>query len=562
MDRDSDLDGLSDAEEAILVPPTLANNGDSDSDGLPDKWEVDHHLLWAPQAGAPAGSSNDRDADPDLDGFTNWQEYWAATDPRSEARFSKPGDTANSNATPAAKAVARMLALVPAEGLRLVGQTVNDPATEYQADVANLAALVQIEKGTARWPAIISLSIESLNTALNISNSAPVGRAYANSGHLVVMKWAMWNPWTLASSGSQGTLGKVDIPALVDPSSANYNLAANVAARAVWMPWLDAVAAEFAKFIDPDFGGHPDNVIIFRPLSEMTGDWNWYGHRTREEYLGLWHFIFDYYTNTKHLNHLLWCHESAQSEHHYLIENGGIIKPGLNVNATPASDGITTGNSNTKPVPADYYYPGDEEVDIMGHNLYDNDWVLPNDLNAVFRSYPKIYAFPQAGVSTNKTTAILFDNLNYPNRIAASFPRASFFIPWSTFTTNGGSVTVHHAIRSNPNASLMMTDPRIITDSWMTAVQQWERNTHSPFTLPLSLNLTSNRGASNATYTIEASSDLIFWQPAAQAVGSVPWTVLPGFSSTPGNGGSVIFTDSALPEANPRRFLRLNVSEP
>ncbi len=566
MDRDGDLDGLSDAEEMALVPPSLANNADSDSDGLPDRWEKDNNLLW---------SVADSSADKDLDGFTNAEEYWAATDPSVAASY--PGKTANINATAATKAVAKMLALVPSKGKRLVGQTVNDASSEYQADVVALANLVQTETGTAHWPAIMSLTLEGVAVPVNITGIMPFAQSYLASGHLVVIKWAMWNPWTGGSVGSQGTLGQVDIPALVDPTSPNYNLAANVTARTTWLGWLDTVATEVAKLVDPAFGGHPDHVLIFRPMSEMTGDWDWFGHRTYDEYNALWHFIYNRFTNEKHLNHLLWCHESAQSEHHFLT-------------------------ASSKPVPADYYYPGDDEVDIMGHNFYDNDWVLPNDLNAVFRSYPKIYAFPQAGADTEKIGPVYFDNLNYPNRIAASFPRASFFIPWSTYTINGGNTTVHHAIISNPNASAMMTDSRIISDSWMTPWQQWAHNnlgtltapmegdtdhdgssdaleyalgtaalssTQQAFTViqgaantPLGLTFTRNLSATDATFTMEGSTDLSTWLPVAQATGPGAWSVLAGGSITQAVDGTVTFIDNVMPGAGARRFLRLGVVVP
>jgi Glycosyl hydrolase family 26 len=576
MEPDLDLDGLSDAEEAALVPPTLADNPDSDSDGLPDKWEVDHELLWAPSPGAPTDSSNDRDGDPDHDGYSHWQEYWAATDPNNEESF--PGNTANANATPATKAVARMLALAPSKGKHLVGQTVNDVTSEYQSCVVALADRVQADTGTARWPAIISLSIESLSQPVNFANSAPIGRAYATSGHLVVAKWAMWNPWTGGSVGSQGTIGQVDIPALVDPASANYNTPANLAARTIWLGWLDSVAVELAKFIDPAFGGHPDNVVIFRPMSEMTGDWDWFGHRTHQEYTALWHFIYHRFTVEKQLNHLLWCYESAQSEHHFL-------------------------NAASKPVPADYYYPGDAETDIMGHNFYDDDWVLPNDLNQLFRSYPKIYAFPQAGVDKNKADPDkLFDNLNYPLRIAASFPRCSFFIPWSTYTTNGGSVVVHQAIISNPNPSEMMTHPAMVTDGWMTPWQTWAHthlgtlaapmigdtdhdglgdvleyalgtpplapnignavSIHLPDPAgPLDLTFSRNPTATDADFTIEGSTDLIGWQPLARSTGGGPWEILAGGSIHQAVDYTVTFTDHVLPAGGPR-FLRLGTSVP
>jgi hypothetical protein len=66
---DSDGDGLTDAFEALV-----SANGDADGDGLPGDWEALHGLN---------PSVNDAAVDSDGDGWTNWQEYQAGTDPAS-----------------------------------------------------------------------------------------------------------------------------------------------------------------------------------------------------------------------------------------------------------------------------------------------------------------------------------------------------------------------------------------------------------------------------------------------------------------------------------------------
>lgn len=64
----------------VLASRNIVANEDSDRDGLPDWWELEHFgdLVY------------DGDDDPDLDEFTNLEEYEAGTNPTDETSKPKP----------------------------------------------------------------------------------------------------------------------------------------------------------------------------------------------------------------------------------------------------------------------------------------------------------------------------------------------------------------------------------------------------------------------------------------------------------------------------------------
>jgi hypothetical protein len=149
----------------------------------------------------------------------------------------------------------------------------------------------------------------------------------------------------------------------------------------------------------------------------------------RDAWIAAWRHMHDYFSFARGLKNLIWVYEADSFAH--------------------------------GAVPADYSYPGDDVVDLMGHNLYDDDWVLPYELNAIFRRYPKIYGFPQAGSSAVRDGT--WDNMTIILGIRERFPRASLFCAWNDFYGSGGTVFNARSIVSQSNETALLNDSWVVT---------------------------------------------------------------------------------------------------
>lgn len=92
---------------------------------------------------------------------------------------------------------------------------------------------------------------------------------------------------------------------------------------------IDAIAVQLQKYED---AGVP---VIWRPLHEAQGGWFWWGAHGAENFKELWNVMYDRLTNYHGLNNLIWEFTS------------------IGVNGDE-----------------DQWYPGDDEVDIVGLDIY------------------------------------------------------------------------------------------------------------------------------------------------------------------------------------------------
>ncbi len=416
IQRDADADGLPDVDEAV----NEASNPDRDNDGLSDGWETQYALT-----GKLDPNMADAAQDADADGFTNHQEFWAATDPLNST--SLPGVPSAGGATAQVLALVRYLALLPSQaskrvisGQHLTGQTsLGGVSGEF---TSNVQALFD---QTGKWPGILSMQYEGGDASigpLQINAVNTQALDWAATGGLVLIKYQPFDPWTLVNSSPAGGV-HVDLVGLLNPAAGDpAKLAANTAANAVWLDWLDQIADGLDELQQAGV------VVLWRPNSEMNNGAHWHSRQPRDAWIAVWRHMHDYFTNTRNLKNLIWVYEGDSVAHAV--------------------------------VPADYYYPGDDVVDLMGHNFYDDDWALPYDLNALFRRYPKIYGFPQAGSQSVRDGS--WDNTIMITGIQQRSPRASLFCTWNDFYTGGGVFTARSMV-SQANAAGLLSDPWVIT---------------------------------------------------------------------------------------------------
>ena len=396
VEPDADGDGLTDSEEAISgFDP---NSADNDKDGMPDGWELTNGLV---------PTISDAAEDPDDDGFSNLQEYWAATDPHNIKSY--PGKPVNPNLSADGYAILRYLALLPTRTSNrvIVGHQVTETAKDYQEQVVGLHTL------TGQWPGILSFGYDEAwaSPLAKVATITEYALKYWESGGLVKIKWAPANPWTGGNDVDRS--GGGDLQELITPGTA---------ANIVYMSWLDDAAAGLARLRDSGV------VVLYRPLSEMNGGWKWYGMRNREDYIQMWRHHYDYLTRVKGLNNLIWVYEGDSGVH----DN----------------------------VPVDYYYPGDDVVDVMSHNMFSYTWELPYDLERVNRNYPKVYGISQAGPGKPIRDGS-WDNMVMINMIRSHYTRCSYVVVWCSWGQEPNKT--HMGIIDNLNPQKFMEDPWIVT---------------------------------------------------------------------------------------------------
>jgi mannan endo-1,4-beta-mannosidase len=286
-----------------------------------------------------------------------------------------PKDPANPNASSQAKAVLKYFQSLDAgtEKHLISGQFDN------YGDRARMGLMDQIHDKTGHYPGLLGVDYAGKGgVVIGQPNLAAID--YWRHGGLVTVSTHLYDPQNPIGDGGLRDRD-VDLNDLLDEKSENH---------ARWLKELDRVAEGLTQLRDAGV------VVLWRPFHEMNGNWFWWNGKDPDTFIKLWRQMFDYFTNTKKLDNLLWVY----SPNH--------------------------GDKTTD------YYPGDRYVDLVGLDAY-TDFVDPDHIKGYneITKLPKPFGFTEFGPHGASNPPGNYDYVRLAEGIQKNFPRAVFFMCWN-----------------------------------------------------------------------------------------------------------------------------------
>lgn len=343
--------------------------------------------------------------------------------PPSEVTSDQPAITANHSALPAAQ---NLLAYIYSLADRPDNRVISGQFGAYGDGTSRQTAEEQLQAvydQAKLWPAFTGMDYAQWDMTREHNFAEP--NAYLieqwRAGSLVNVSWHAPNPWTGGSSTDWENTDTADpydtrdVMELVTPGTPVHDH---------WMVLLGDIADGLQQLRDAGV------IVIWRPFHEMNGGWAWWGRQKPESYVALWRQMFDYFTNERGLNNLLWAYSP-------------------NVGYTEWDPSVME------------YYPGDQYVDLVGLDKYMRLGEDPLQLN-VYGEYDALVAtgkplglfefgpMPASGAGWD---TVKYDYGNLIRDIRAYYPRISFFQAWEYVW----------ALGRHENLSGLLNDPWVIT---------------------------------------------------------------------------------------------------
>jgi len=169
-------------------------------------------------------------------------------------------------------------------------------------------------------------------------------------------------------------------------------------------------------------------IVLWRPFHEVNGGWFWWSKNSKkwaspQEFINLWKYVYNYFVDERKLDNLIWVY---CANYQY--------------------------NNDLKDVL--YYYPGNECVDVVGLDYY-NDNLNEINLNSSFDKLKQLNKpMAVAEIGPNFVVDGSFDNETYlgllPKKIA-------YFMAWSSWPNNMKS------LKDCKNANSLLSHPLVLT---------------------------------------------------------------------------------------------------
>jgi mannan endo-1,4-beta-mannosidase len=245
--------------------------------------------------------------------------FGAEGDPNSMLKLTDPLATAET------KALYRNLNKVAQKGILFGHQDTLAYGVGWKADANDFDS--DVYRVCGKFPAVFGWDIGHIGTDKNIDDvpfenmKIWIAKSYGKGG-INTISWHARVPGTNQSAWTKERIV--------------YRLLPDGDMHGIYLAKLDEVAAFLADLKGPQ--GEPI-PIIFRPFHEHNGDWFWWGAKwcTPDEYKQIWRFTVDYLRKTKGLHNIITCYspDRFKGSEEYLER-----------------------------------YPGDDYVDILGHDNY------------------------------------------------------------------------------------------------------------------------------------------------------------------------------------------------
>lgn len=246
---------------------------------------------------------------------------------------------------------------------------------------ASLRLMNEIHERTGHWPAILGADYADFGKgSLTYETPNRTALEYWNQGGLVTISAHLYNP---ANPQGGGLRDKgVDLARLLAPGTETHTR---------WMQELDLLAAGLQELKAAGV------VVLWRPFHEMNGGWFWWGAKDPDTFIRVWRQMFDYFTQTKALDNLLW-----------------VYSP--NHGAKTAA-----------------YYAGDRYVDLVGLDAY-TDFIDPQHIKGYDEvvALGKPFGFTEFGPHGSSNPPGDYDYRRFIEGITANFPKATFFMSWNS----------------------------------------------------------------------------------------------------------------------------------
>jgi Glycosyl hydrolase family 26 len=159
--------------------------------------------------------------------------------------------------------------------------------------------------------------------------------------------------------------------------------------------------------------------VIYTPFVELNDKNKWHAREGSKNAIRLYRLVHDYFTG-KGLDNILWAFHTTQG--------AGALEE---------------------------YYPGDEYVDIIGKSAYgtglifsEYDWAVKKK-----KDNGKVIWWAELGIREPSDTPR--NCLDVLEKLEKSFPELAGFVFWSDAD--------YYNVTGNPNATELMTDPKVIT---------------------------------------------------------------------------------------------------